>query len=300
MLMPILAMIWLVSLVNTSEPLDVPHDEWQYMNDKNENDLPDFFEDMENWSNLKDTDEDGLPNCIEVDIGSDLNLIDSDSDGLDDYYEVFVTYTDPTFADSDENGVNDGDEDFDNDNLTNHDEYISKSNPHCNEQITGLVLEKTDESVIAESDPQTSISLFANDKYVRLFGIWQFDNETEDIEDDIESYFGSSDTKCQNLTTDQESSFVRAWNNAADSGKEYEVCVVNCHANPTSMYNGLTTADIKKLKTVDCKCLILLGCNAGHYDYIWNNVAYEFSKKVTGVVVARMVQYTQVLQIGLA
>ena len=32
--------------------------------------------------------------------------------------------------------------------------------------------------------------------------------------------------------------------------------------------------------------LVLLGCNAGHYDYVWSNVAYAFCKKISGCVIA--------------
>lgn len=113
-----------------SEPLNIPKDEWQYMKDENENGMPDFFENFENWSKLADTDGDGLPDSIEEYLGSDPNNIDADGDGLNDYYEVFGTFTDPTKADTDENGVNDGDEDFDEDGLTNLEEFDNKTNPY--------------------------------------------------------------------------------------------------------------------------------------------------------------------------
>lgn len=115
---------------NTSEPLHIPYDEWQYMKDENENDIPDFFEDMNNWAKLRDTDGDGLPDCVEQYIGSDSFLTDTDGDGLDDYYEVLVLYTNPTKLDSDANEINDGDEDFDADGLNNIDEYNCKTNPY--------------------------------------------------------------------------------------------------------------------------------------------------------------------------
>ncbi len=100
------------------------------MKDENENGLPDFFENFENWSKLADTDVDGLPDSIEEYLGSDPNNIDTDGDGLNDFYEVFGTYTDPTKADTDDNGANDGDEDFDEDGLTNLEEFDNKTNPY--------------------------------------------------------------------------------------------------------------------------------------------------------------------------
>ncbi|MCM1508666.1 MAG: thrombospondin type 3 repeat-containing protein [Ruminococcus flavefaciens] len=113
----------------TSEPLDIPYDEWQYMKDENENDFPDFFENYENWVLLKDTDGDHLPDCVEQFLETDATLADTDGDMLDDYYEVFVTGTDPTLSDTDSNGVADGDEDFDSDGLTNYQEYVQGTSP---------------------------------------------------------------------------------------------------------------------------------------------------------------------------
>ena len=66
----------------TSDPLDIPYDEWQYMKDENENAFPDFFENSDNWRLLKDTDGDQLPDCVEQFIGTDATLVDSDSDTL--------------------------------------------------------------------------------------------------------------------------------------------------------------------------------------------------------------------------
>lgn len=117
----------------TSDPLDIPYDEWQYMKDENGNNFPDFFEDYDNWLLLKDTDGDRLPDCVEQFLGTDATLVDTDGDMLDDYYEVFVTGTDPTKLDTDDNGIDDGAEDFDGDGLTNSEEYTRKTDPWCDD-----------------------------------------------------------------------------------------------------------------------------------------------------------------------
>ncbi len=140
-------------LVGTvSEPLDIPVDEWQYMKDENDNGLPDFFEDMNNWELLKDTDGDKLPDCVEQYLGSDSTLVDTDGDLLDDYYEVFVTGTDPTLIDTDENGITDGDEDFDEDGLTNLQEYELGTEPY-NDDTDGDGLNDGEEINTYNTDP---------------------------------------------------------------------------------------------------------------------------------------------------
>lgn len=69
-----------------------------------------------------DTDSDTLPDYLEVLYLTDLNNEDTDGDGLLDGVEIYRTYTDPLRVDTDNNGVNDGDEDYDKDKLTNIEE----------------------------------------------------------------------------------------------------------------------------------------------------------------------------------
>lgn len=69
-----------------------------------------------------DTDSDTLPDYLEVLYLTDLSNEDTDGDGLPDGIEVYRTYTDPLRVDTDNNGINDEDEDYDKDKLTNIEE----------------------------------------------------------------------------------------------------------------------------------------------------------------------------------
>lgn len=158
-----------------SEPLNIPYEEWKYMKDENLNDFPDFFEDLNNWSKLKDTDGDGLPDCVEQYMGSNPELTDTDEDGLDDYYEVFVTYTAPANPDSDNNGVNDGNEDFDEDGLTNLEEYILTTDP-WNEDSDGDGIKDGEEINTYGTDPLKK------------------DTDDDGLEDNDEIYLGTDPT----------------------------------------------------------------------------------------------------------
>lgn len=64
-----------------------------------------------------DSDNDGLPDVVEYDLGTDPYNIDTDGDGIDDYTEVMLGLN-PLSIDTDGNGVLDGDEDLDGDGLT--------------------------------------------------------------------------------------------------------------------------------------------------------------------------------------
>lgn len=76
-----------------------------------------------------DSDEDGLPDYIEKELGSDRYNADTDDDNLPDGYEYFILGTDLTKKDSDNNTISDADEDFDEDNLSNFDEYNLGTDP---------------------------------------------------------------------------------------------------------------------------------------------------------------------------
>lgn len=69
-----------------------------------------------------DTDNEGIPDCIEDYFGTDKSKEDTDGDGLDDYTELDTLVLDPTKVDTDGDGISDGDEDIDGDGLSNIEE----------------------------------------------------------------------------------------------------------------------------------------------------------------------------------
>ncbi len=66
-----------------------------------------------------DSDGDGMPNIYELRMGTNSYKKDTDGDGLDDFTELFKVGLDPLKKDTDDNGIADGDEDSDEDGLTN-------------------------------------------------------------------------------------------------------------------------------------------------------------------------------------
>lgn len=85
--------------------------------------------DFETISEDMDNDADGVNNNIERILGTDPNLTDTDGDGLSDYQEAYLTGTDPIFSDTNENGIFDGEEDADNDGLSNLTEVRLNTDP---------------------------------------------------------------------------------------------------------------------------------------------------------------------------
>lgn len=61
-------------------------------------------------SDIKDTDQDGLTDLREAEIGTNPRLVDSDSDGLSDWEEANIFGTDPLKTDSDGDSYLDGEE----------------------------------------------------------------------------------------------------------------------------------------------------------------------------------------------
>lgn len=76
-----------------------------------------------------DKDSDGVPDYIEEYFGMDKDKEDTDGDALSDYMELFELFLDPSLMDTDGNGINDGDEDIDEDGLSNLEEIEIETNP---------------------------------------------------------------------------------------------------------------------------------------------------------------------------
>jgi len=92
-----------------------------------------------------DSDNDNIPNHLEMALKTAPNIKDTDNDGNDDNVEITIYSTDPTKKDTDgdtmpdnweiqnqlnPNYINDAFSDYDNDGLTNQNEYLRGTNPH--------------------------------------------------------------------------------------------------------------------------------------------------------------------------
>ncbi|MGN0468117.1 MAG: VWA domain-containing protein [Acutalibacteraceae bacterium] len=110
-----------------------------YLNRVGSNDIFDFEEAINSdiklyarWFNEEDTtdsDNDGVIDSIEIQFGSDPMKSDTDDDGISDYNELNWLNTDPSINDYNNDGISDGEEDADNDGLTNAYETTIGTNP---------------------------------------------------------------------------------------------------------------------------------------------------------------------------
>ena len=85
--------------------------------------------DENNSEDSDDSDNDGLTNENEEELGTNPNKADSDGDKLSDGLEVYGLGTDPLKKDSDDNGISDYNEDLDEDSLVNGKEIQKSTNP---------------------------------------------------------------------------------------------------------------------------------------------------------------------------
>ncbi len=99
-----------------------------------------------------DSDIDGLPDVLEIAIGTRPDLVDTDGDTLTDYQEVYITGTDPTVYDSVIEGVSDADANCDSDGLSNSYEIELGSDP-CSEFSDEDEFNDYDEVYIYGTDP---------------------------------------------------------------------------------------------------------------------------------------------------
>lgn len=82
-----------------------------------------------NWSELLDSDNDGLPDEYEEKYGCDPMNPDTDGDGLPDGYEILTIGSDPANAHSLDSVLSDDKYDNDDDGLSNYEEYLLGTDP---------------------------------------------------------------------------------------------------------------------------------------------------------------------------
>lgn len=78
-----------------SDKMEIPAEDFIYLDDNNDNGIPDFFENSINWKYIDDTDGDGVPDIIEVNTGTDPNNPDGDVSDILDGYTLEMMYKNP-------------------------------------------------------------------------------------------------------------------------------------------------------------------------------------------------------------
>lgn len=122
-----------------------------------------------------DADADGLPDYIETLFGTDPKVSDTDGDGLPDDVEAQILGCDAREADHDGDGVNDGDEDADQDGLTNAQEIAAGTDP-CAKDSDGDTLSDYEEIKTYGTDPMNKDS-----DYDGLHDDWEIANGTDPL-----------------------------------------------------------------------------------------------------------------------
>ncbi|MDE5557745.1 MAG: thrombospondin type 3 repeat-containing protein [Ruminococcus sp.] len=78
-----------------SDTMKIPDEDFGYLKDLNDNDIPDFFENSINWKYIEDTDGDGVPDIIEINTGTDPNVPDGDINDIVDGITLEMLYNNP-------------------------------------------------------------------------------------------------------------------------------------------------------------------------------------------------------------
>ncbi|MBQ7265223.1 MAG: cellulose binding domain-containing protein [Firmicutes bacterium] len=173
-----------------------------------------------------DNDGDGLLNYEETIYGTDSEIIDTDGDELNDYYEIKFSYTNPLEKDTDENGINDGDEDFDNDTLSNKEEVIYSSDPHTND---------TDGDGLKD-----------NEEIKHNTNVWMSDTDNDGLFDPLELELGTDplnpDTNSNGIL-DGDESYSRTITPENDDVDERVVPTLEISAAP----NLINTVEVSKV-----------------------------------------------------
>ena len=102
-----------------------------------------------------DSDQDGISDYYEIIFGSDTTSVDSDNDMLSDYEEIAVIGTNPISCDTDNDEILDGDEDADEDGLSNAKEFLYGTS-NCTADSDGDRLSDFDEICVYNTNPLNS------------------------------------------------------------------------------------------------------------------------------------------------
>lgn len=122
----------------------------------------------------EDLDLDGMTNKEEKGYGTNPELYDTDMDGLDDYYEIFISKTDPLKKDTDMDGLNDYDEielgldPLKEDSLGDGIKDGNRKNSYTiQDEDLGIILEVTGTGNVASS----TINTFKNPTFEKMNGL---------------------------------------------------------------------------------------------------------------------------------
>lgn len=185
-----------------------------------------FDEDLFNSLDHGDNDGDGLFNYEETIYGTNIEIVDTDDDELSDYYEINFSLTNPLEKDTDGNGTEDGDEDFDNDTLSNKEEMIYTSDPHTNDTDgDGL---KDNEEIKHNTD------------------VWMQDTDTDGLFDPLELELGTDPLNPDsngNDILDGDESYSRTITPEADELDERVVPTLEISAAP----NLINTVEVSRV-----------------------------------------------------
>ncbi len=116
-----------------------------------------------------------------------------------------------------------------------------------------------------------------------VFALTEWEEEGANIAEKLETYFlKAKDTVAiKRITSDANLDFTSAWKSLIG----YDVVVIDVHGSPTTT-TVIDVNGIERLEYRTVKLLILLSCNGGHWNWRNENVAWAFSKRISGYVIA--------------
>ena len=124
-----------------------------------------------------------------------------------------------------------------------------------------------------------------HDSYI--FTNSEFKKESKDMRRILKKYYK---VKSNLITISSPRGFVKKWNKMKrGKGGKIECVVINIHGDPLKIALEDKFVDVdmsNELRTKQVKKLILLCCNAGHYDYRSSNIAIALRKKIKGPCIA--------------
>lgn len=228
-----------------SDKMEIPEEDFCYLEDLNDNNIPDFFENSINWKYIDDTDGDGIPDIIEISTGTDPEMPDSDINDILDSYTLEMMYKNPLLIWNNESSSLNLYGDLNSDYIIDAFDLVLMRQMVINNNYSKYADLDADDDVDEEDLKWLSNYLLGKVKSFPVYN--QFDSDKDGLSDYIEVQFAGSSPNKVDTDGDGLTDFEEVMYTFTDPAKRESVENGVLDADADSDNDGISNIDELKL-----------------------------------------------------
>ena len=225
--------------------MEIPEEDFCYLEDLNDNNIPDFFENSINWKYIDDTDGDGIPDIIEISTGTDPEMPDSDINDILDSYTLEMMYKNPLLIWNNESSSLNLYGDLNSDYIIDAFDLVLMRQMAINNNYSKYADLDADDGVDEEDLKWLSNYLLGKVKSFPVYN--QFDSDKDGLSDYIEVQFAGSSPNKVDTDGDGLTDFEEVMYTFTDPAKRESVENGVLDADADSDNDGISNIDELKL-----------------------------------------------------